>query len=584
MKRFYLTLLVLITLFYSSCKKNNSESAVMLPDQLSETQLQVLNSAPLDTVTKYTDLVFADGRNISDWGLMNDTGFIVVFNILSVSEKKELFIQRMSETGFSLAEDPLCACYPSQTNGLAYVYGSKRTTSIHLDPGSVCQQPLYGLDCSGMIYQMAIASHLPLAIGGTSNYVETSVWNNAFASSTDFQGLEMTDLSALPASQLQAGDIIVASGVHMGMVYSSGSGTIGILNSQGSPNYTCSQNSDAGHGPVKKSNVQSWLGSLFPNSNYHVLRVVLNGSPGVSTTNVTSIGANSAIAGGNVTSQGSSQVTVRGVCWNTSPNPTVANQKTQDGAGNGAYTSSITGLIPNTQYYLRAYATNSDGTSYGNSLNFTTNQTGNSNTVTDIDGNVYNTVTIGTQVWMKENLKTTRYRNGNSIPTTLSDAQWHSTTSGAYSVYNNDPSNNITYGKLYNWYAVSDPRNIAPAGWHIPSASEWQTLINYLGGTSVAGGKLKAVSALWNSPNTGATNSSGFTGLPAGFRDDGNFPGQPIVRYGGLGTVAEWWTSSLNPNPSSPPVLDFAIYNSNASIFQAEDYKGVGFPVRCIKD
>lgn len=586
MKRCFFSGLILLLLFLISCKKDNSSSqSNILTDQLSESQLQILNSAPLDTITKYTDLIFADGRNISDWGLMNDTGFIVVLNLLSVSEKKELFIQRMSEVGFHLTDDLLCSCFPLQANGLAYVWGSKKTSVTYIDPSVVCQQPLYGLDCSGMIYQMAVGSQLSLDIGGTVNYAQTSVWNKAFNNSVDFQGLEMKDLSTLAPSQLQAGDIIVVSGVHMGMVYNSGNGTIGILNSQGSPKYTCAQNSDQAHGPVKRSNVQSWLTNLFPDNNYHVLRVVLNGSPGVTTANITSVGSSSALTGGNVTSQGSSQVTMRGVCWSTNPDPTTANSKTLDGPGMGSFTSSITGLNPGTQYYLRAYATNSDGTSYGNPLNFITNQSGNSGTVTDIDGNVYNTVTIGTQVWMKENLKTTRYRNGNTIPTNLSDAQWHSTTTGAYSIYNNDPNNNNKYGKLYNWYAASDSRNIAPVGWHVPTAAEWETLINYLGGASVAGGKLKAVSALWNSPNTGATNSSGFTGLPSGFRDDGNWPGQPNVKYGGLGTVAEWWTKSLNPNPSSPPpVLDYAIYNSSATIFQAEDYKGVGFAVRCIKD
>jgi len=203
-------------------------------------------------------------------------------------------------------------------------------------------------------------------------------------------------------------------------------------------------------------------------------------------------------------------------------------------------------------------------------------------TVVDVDGNVYHTVTIGSQTWLLENLKASHYRNGDPIPTGLSDAQWHSTTIGGYSVYNNDPANNNTYGKLYNWYAVKDSRNIAPVGWHVPSEAEWNSLINYLGGTTGAGGKLKAVSNLWTNPNTGATNSSGFTALPAGWRQDGNWPGS-TVGYGGMGSAAEFWTISENTNPLGTG-WDFVLYNNSVNIYEAYDYKGVGFPVRCIKD
>jgi uncharacterized protein (TIGR02145 family) len=142
-------------------------------------------------------------------------------------------------------------------------------------------------------------------------------------------------------------------------------------------------------------------------------------------------------------------------------------------------------------------------------------------TVTDIDGNLYNTVVIGTQVWMKENLKVTHYRNGDSIPNVTSDSEWKNLTTGAYCNYLNSVNIANTYGRLYNWYAVNDSRNIAPTGWHIPSESEWMHLINYLGGYKVAGNKLKeAGSTHWhcNTNNAEATNESGFTALPGGFR------------------------------------------------------------------
>ena len=147
-------------------------------------------------------------------------------------------------------------------------------------------------------------------------------------------------------------------------------------------------------------------------------------------------------------------------------------------------------------------------------------------TVTDIDGNVYNTVTIGTQVWMKENLKVTHYNNGDEIPNIEDNAAWTGLSNGAYCNYQNDNDFVDTYGRLYNWFAVDDGREICPTGWHIATDAEWTILSDYLGGRHIAGGKLKeAGTTHWASPNTGATNSSGFTGLPSGMRSsvDGIF-------------------------------------------------------------
>ena len=194
-------------------------------------------------------------------------------------------------------------------------------------------------------------------------------------------------------------------------------------------------------------------------------------------------------------------------------------------------------------------------------------------TITDIDGNVYNTVTIGTQVWMKENLKVSKYRNGDAIPTDLDTAAWSTTSSGAYAIYNNDAANNIIYGKLYNWYAVADSRNLCPVGWHVPSDGEWTILENFLGGASIAGGKMKAVSNLWLSPNTGATNESGFSGLPSGYRyTNGSYYG---VGFGG------WWSST--ESSSSEAWYRNLDYGSGVS-GRNFNYKQYGFSVRCLRD
>jgi len=163
-----------------------------------------------------------------------------------------------------------------------------------------------------------------------------------------------------------------------------------------------------------------------------------------------------------------------------------------------------------------------------------------STTVTDIDSNVYKTVTIGTQVWMAADLKTTRYRNGDLIGTTnpaTLDISSESTPKYQWA-YAGDESNVATYGRLYTWYAATDSRNVCPAGWHVPSDAEWKTLIDFLGGEKAAQGKLKeAGTTHWHSPNTDATNESGFTALPGGNR----FNNEP---FKGLGDFTHWWTAT----------------------------------------
>jgi uncharacterized protein (TIGR02145 family) len=160
-------------------------------------------------------------------------------------------------------------------------------------------------------------------------------------------------------------------------------------------------------------------------------------------------------------------------------------------------------------------------------------------TMTDQQGNVYKTIVIGTQEWMAENLKTTIYRNGNSIANITDNTQWSGLTTGAWCYYNNNSQYECPYGKLYNWYAVADPRNVCPTGWHVPTDAEWTTLTTFLGGESIAGAKMKNTGTqYWLSPNTGATNESGFSGLPGAFRIlNGTF-------YNTLGYNGAWWSST----------------------------------------
>jgi uncharacterized protein (TIGR02145 family) len=184
-------------------------------------------------------------------------------------------------------------------------------------------------------------------------------------------------------------------------------------------------------------------------------------------------------------------------------------------------------------------------------------------------------VPIGTQIWMTKNLNIIRYRNGDPIPQVTDPTQWANLTTGAWCYYNNNQANGSIYGKIYNWYAVNDQRGLAPAGWHVPSDVEWTTLSNFLGGINLAGGKMKATSTVWNSPNTAATNSCGFTGLPGAGRS--NFDGvfTTVGRYGA------WWSSSQD----DPFFVWFrALRYNNGVLERSNILKTEGMSVRCIKD
>ena len=199
--------------------------------------------------------------------------------------------------------------------------------------------------------------------------------------------------------------------------------------------------------------------------------------------------------------------------------------------------------------------------------------------ITDVEGNSYKTVYIGTQQWMGENLKTSKYSDGTTIPNITDNTQWQNNTTGACAHYNNDVVNNAKYGKLYNWYAVSKTtngnKNICPTGWHVPTDAEWTVLTDCLGGLAVAGGKLKEVGTTsWDSPNTDATNASLFTGLPGGNRfSNGD--------YYNFGYYGGWW-SSTERNIDDAWGRDIS-YDSGFS-FRDEYIKTDGFSVRCLRD
>lgn len=321
--------------------------------------------------------------------------------------------------------------------------------------------------------------------------------------------------------------------------------------------------------------------------------------PTVSTNTVSSI-TTSATCGGNVTATGGAEVTERGICWSTTQNPTINDSHTTNGNGTGSYTSNMTGLTHSTTYYVRAYATNSAGTAYGSQKSFTTRAAdgypcAGATTVTDYDNNTYNTVQIGNQCWMKENLKTTHYADGTSIALGNS-----SSSSTAYRYKPNNNANNVsTYGYLYNWKAVmknsssssanpSGVQGICPNGWHVPSAAEWTQLTNYVSSQSqyVCGSdntniaKALASTTGWNSitntcavgNNPSANNATGFSVLPAGQYITDNFQ---------FGAYARFWSSKQYNNDYA---YNLYIYYDRVGAYGGNNAKYVGYSVRCVKN
>lgn len=290
--------------------------------------------------------------------------------------------------------------------------------------------------------------------------------------------------------------------------------------------------------------------------------------PFISTLTGSNVTTTTASGGGKVTSEGSAPVTDYGICWNITGNPTTADNKTIDGNGKGDFTSKLSGLTTNTTYYVRAYATSNVGTSYGNQVNFTTLLDLPFETVTDIEGNIYHTLTIGTQVWMLENLKTTKFNDGTSIPNVTNDSIWTSLITPGYCWYDNNTSYKNPYGALFNWYTINTGK-LAPVGWHIPTDAEWTVLMNYLGGEKNAGNKLKEKgTAHWKNTNTGATNETGFTALPGGYRS---------YEFANFGSFSSWWSSTEG-------AMNRSIISSGGVVYANRYSKYYGLSVRCIKD
>ncbi len=308
--------------------------------------------------------------------------------------------------------------------------------------------------------------------------------------------------------------------------------------------------------------------------------------PTITTTTVSDIATSNAKSGGTIVSNGGDNITVSGVVWSTSTNPTTAlTTKTTNGTVTGSFTSTMAGLAPATTYYVRAYATNSIGTSYGAEESFTI-----ASAPVASDGEV----TIGSQIWTTRNLNVATYSDGTEIPQVTDIEQWKNLTTGAWCYYNNDPANEAVYGKLYNWYAVAGIWNeasktdeslrkqLAPAGYHVPSIDEFGTLITNIGGEQKAHMMKEIGQGIWPAPGLmeemmfgptpETTNSTGFTALPAGANSG-------YWSFIGIGINGYWWSTSAHDadNAQMMNIFDNNVMNSWV-------YKLTGYSVRCIKN
>jgi uncharacterized protein (TIGR02145 family) len=303
-----------------------------------------------------------------------------------------------------------------------------------------------------------------------------------------------------------------------------------------------------------------------------------SGVPTLTTSAISNIETTSASAGGQISNDGGSSITSRGVCWSTTQNPTIGDSKSINGSGVGSFVSQLSGLKSSTTYYVRAYASNSITTAYGQQITFTTSsgplfQFGSG--VTDIEGNTYKSVIIGTQEWMEENLKVTKFNDGSSIPYIITLSEWSTASTPALCDWNHDIANGQTFGKLYNYYTIVDTRKLCPVGWRMPTSNDFITLESYIGASEA--GKLMKSAVGWNfwpDPLQGnGNNLSGFNGLPGARRGGDDFQDFRSIAY--------WWTTS---EFSTSTAISFSLSRENYILSRVLLNKVNGLSVRCIKN
>jgi len=354
------------------------------------------------------------------------------------------------------------------------------------------------------------------------------------------------------------------------------------------------------------------LDTLRPNTQYYIQAYATNSigtmigdavsfstlkpaAPSIHSQSASNITQNNAIIGGNVISANGSAVSERGIWFGSSQNPeTSGGKKIITGTGTGKFFTTIDSLSAETKYYFKSYAINALGQALGRELSFNTTKTGeclncDTGLLSDNSGYTYKTIVIGTQTWMAENLSTIRFSNGDPIATTPFDKDISGESTPTYQWSTICESSKPTYGRLYTWYTVTDIRGVCPSGWHVPADSEYETLSVYLGGNSISGAKLKSIGTvadgdgLYLSPNTDATNESGFSALPNVFFD-ANCKCNSCNDTKNNPNGSTLWTST--PYLGVPTWALTRGFDVNSSTFLSGSggIKQFGLAVRCLKN
>jgi uncharacterized protein (TIGR02145 family) len=434
---------------------------------------------------------------------------------------------------------------------------------------------------------------------GTTYHVRAYATNsNGTAYGTDLSFTTLTTTATLTTAVPST--ITYTTAVSGGTISSNGGAAITVSgicwNTTSNPVATDSHTTD---GTTSGSFVSNLTG-MAAGTTYHVRAYATNSAgtgygndlsfttvaatiPTITTTAVSSIDVTTAVSGGTITANGGATITVSGICWATTPTPLATGSHTTDGTTTGTFSSNLTSLTGGTPYYVRAYATNSVGTAYGSQVTFNTK-------LADVDGNKYNIVVIGAQIWMAENLKTTKFNNNGAIPNVTDGTAWTTLTTSAYCWMLNDAATyKPLYGAIYNWFTVNTG-NLCPTGWHMPSDGEFQTLESYLGmpadtvtlygwrgRISQVGSKMKNTTG-WATGQNGS-NTSGFSALPGGYRYVVN------GTFNDIGVLTYFWTATQYTSTTAwYRRLDGAIDVTNNEIYRSAVEKGAGKYVRCVKN
>jgi len=467
--------------------------------------------------------------------------------------------------------------------GLAYRYGGEadnKNISERLRPtnGDATHKLdyVFGTDCEGFLVNLIRKANIAVSAVGATDFAWKLNLQLQQTSNTNYNDIRLDSLGHLASSNLKNGDIIQwkRDGLHhIGIIYIDVNQHIWVYNSNGNPypetppfsskctSKECEQTKNRGNTRGVHAVDFSdpfWLNKSNWQNTYDIFRFE---NVGLTTVSPTSNVDGTSLSGGNTTYSGANKIISKGVCWSEKQKPSIKNNsnKTNDGNGIGNFTSNIPNLVTGKTYFIRAYVTvknseqdNDQGvTYYGNEISFTPNKTEESTFTDPRDGQVYTYKQIGSQIWMTQNLNY------------AAPGSW---------CHSNVSTNCEVYGRLYDWNTAL---TVAPPGWHLPSDAEWTTLTNYLGGSAVAGGKMKEAGTEHWIGNTGGDNSSGFTGLPGGSMVNGRV-NDPIKYYG------DFWTST--PSADDYAWIRYLYYNSAQIEANPNAQKTAAVSVRCVKD